>query len=110
VGFQKAKEICFFGDKVTAQQAYELGLVNKVLPRKELIPYARKQALRLVPPQGPSRAINLMKKTMHAHFIDILEKTLDLENKGLRKMFRTKDFRESMNSLKEKRKPIFIGR
>ena len=110
VGFQKAKEICFFGDKVTAQQAYELGLVNKVLPREELIPYARKQAMRLIPPQGPSRSINLMKKTMHAYFIDILERTLDLENKGLRKMFRTKDFSESMNSLKEKRKPTFIGR
>jgi len=110
VGFQKAKEICFFGDKVTAQKAYELGLVNKVLPREELIPYAREQALRLVPPQGPSLSINLMKKTMHAYFIDILDRTLDLENKGLRKMFRTKDFNESMNSLKQKRKPIFIGR
>ena len=110
VGFQKAKEICFFGDKMTAQKAYELGLVNKVLPREELIPYAREQALRLVPPQGPSLSINLMKKTMHAYFIDILDRTLDLENKGLRKMFRSKDFTESMNSLKQKRKPIFIGK
>ena len=110
VGFQKAKEICFFGDKVSAQQAYEIGLVNKVLPREELIPYARKQAMRLIPPQGPSKALNLMKKTMHTYFIDILERTLDLENKGLRKMFRTKDFFESMSSLKEKRKPVFIGK
>jgi enoyl-CoA hydratase/carnithine racemase len=47
---------------------------------------------------------------MHAYFIDILDKTLDLENKGLRKMFRSKDFNESMRALKEKRDPIFIGR
>ncbi|MFW9949464.1 MAG: enoyl-CoA hydratase-related protein, partial [Candidatus Thorarchaeota archaeon] len=110
VGFQKAKEICFFGDKITAQKAFELGLVNKVLPREELIPYAREQALKLIPPQGPSLSIKLMKKTMHAYFIDILDKTLDLENKGLRKSFRTKDFNESMTALKEKRNPIFIGR
>jgi len=84
--------------------------VNKVLPNEELIPYAREQALRLIPPQGPSLSIKLMKKTMHAYFIDILDKTLDLENKGLRKMFRSKDFNESMRALKEKRDPVFIGR
>jgi enoyl-CoA hydratase/carnithine racemase len=110
VGFQKAKEICFFGEKITAQKAYELGLINKILPREELLPYARKQALKLIPPNGPSLSIRLMKKTMHAYFIPILEQTLDLENKGLRKTFRSKDFMESMNALKQKRDPHFIGR
>ena len=109
VGFQKAKEICFFGDKISAQKALELGLVNKVLPKEELIAFALEQAMRLIPPQGPSLSLKLMKKTMHAYFIDILDKTLDLENKNLRKSFRTKDFNESMKSLKEKRKPDFIG-
>lgn len=109
VGFQKAKELLYFGEKIHAQEAYELGLVNKVLPREELIPYAREQALRLIPPKGPSLSIKLMKKTMHAYFLDIIGKTLDLENRGLRKSFTTYDFRESMNALKEKREPIFKG-
>ena len=74
------------------------------------MPYAREQALRLIPPKGPSKSIELMKKTMHSYFIDILERTLDLENKGLRKAFRTKDFKESMNALKEKRDAVFIGK
>jgi len=110
VGFQKAKEICFYGDKITAQKAYELGLVNKVLPSEELIPFAREQALKLIPPRGPSLSLKLMKKTMHAYFKDILEKILDLENRALRKTFTSKDFNESMKALKEKRDPIFIGR
>jgi len=110
LGFQKAKEICYFGDKITAQKAYDLGLVNKVLPKNELIPYAREQALKLIPPIGPTQSIKLMKKTMHSYFIDILDRTLDLENKGLRKTFRSKDFNESMNALKEKRDPVFIGK
>jgi len=110
IGFQKAKEICYFGKEVTAQEAYELGLVNKVLPLDELLPYAREQALRLIPPKGPSLSIKLMKKTMHAYFTDILSRTLDLENKALRKLFTSKDFRESMDALKEKRDPIFVGR
>jgi enoyl-CoA hydratase/carnithine racemase len=110
VGFQKAKEICYFGDKITAQKAFELGLINKILPPDELIPYAREQDLRLIPPKGSTLSLKLMKKTMHAYFKDILERTLDLENKALRKAFTSKDFNESMKALKEKREPIFIGR
>ncbi|MFX1589756.1 MAG: enoyl-CoA hydratase/isomerase family protein, partial [Promethearchaeota archaeon] len=71
IGFQKAKELIYFGGKVTAQEAYQLGLVNKVLPKDELIPFAREQALRLIPPKGPSLSIKLMKKTMHNYYKDI---------------------------------------
>jgi len=110
VGFQKAKEICYFGKKITAQKAHEIGLVNKILPSEELIPYTRKQALKLIPPKGASLSLKLMKKTMHAYFRDILERTLDLENRGLRKTFTSKDFNESMKAIKEKRDPVFIGR
>ena len=110
VGFQKAKEILYFGQKLTAQESYELGIANKVLPKEELIPYAREQALKLIPPKGPSLAIKLMKKTMHSYFREILDKTLDLENRALRKAFASYDFKESMMALKEKRDPIFKGR
>ncbi|MFX0070340.1 MAG: enoyl-CoA hydratase/isomerase family protein [Candidatus Hermodarchaeota archaeon] len=110
VGFQKAKEIFYFGKKVTAKEAYELGIANKVLPNDELMAYAREQALRLVPPKGPSLSLKLMKKTMHAYFKDILSNTLDLENRSLRKTFASHDFREAMDALKEKRDVTFIGR
>jgi enoyl-CoA hydratase/carnithine racemase len=110
IGFQKAKEILYFGHKITAQDAYELGIVNKVLQKEELIPYAREQALKLIPPKGPSLSLKLIKKTMHAYFKEILDRTLDLENKALRKTFTSKDFNESMKALKEKRDPFFIGR
>jgi enoyl-CoA hydratase/carnithine racemase len=110
IGFHKAKEIFYFGNKVTAQEAYDLGLINKVLPNEELIPYAREQALRLIPPKGPSLSIKLMKNTIHAYFKDILTRTLDLENKALRKLFASHDFRESMQALKDKRDAVFIGK
>jgi enoyl-CoA hydratase/carnithine racemase len=110
LGFQKAKELIFFGDKITAQQAYDLGLVNKVLPPEKLIPFSREQALKLIPPKAPSVSIKLMKKTMHRYFKEIIFDTLDLENKGLNKLFTTKDFLESMKALKKKRDPVFIGK
>ena len=110
IGFQRTKEICYFGEKVIAQRALELGLVNKVLPNDELMEYTREQALRLIPPKGPSLSIKLMKKTMHAYFREILSHTLDLENKALRKTFASKDFKEAMSALEEKRETKFVGK
>ena len=110
IGFQKAKELFYLGDKLTAQEAEKLGLINKVLPPDELMPYAREQALRLIPPKGPSVSIKLMKKTIHAYFREIIEKQLDLENKRWIKTIISKDFGESLKALKEKRDPIFIGK
>ena len=110
IGFQKTKELLYFGKKITAQEAYELGLVNKVLSKEELMPFVREQALRLIPPKGPSLSLKLMKKTMHNYFTDIFSRTLDLENEALRTLLKTHDFRESLKALIQKRDPTFKGK
>ena len=110
VGFQKAKEILYFGEKIYAKEAEKLGLINKSVPPEELMAFVRKKAERLIPPKGPSTALKLMKRTMHAYFRDILSNTLDKENEALQAAFKTHDFRESTKSLKEKRDPIFKGK
>ncbi len=110
LGFQKAKELIFFGDKMTAQEVYELGLINKVLPKGELMPYARKQAERLIPPKGPSLSLKWMKRALHRPLIDLISNQLDLENKALGKLATSADFRESLKALKEKRDAVFKGK
>ncbi len=110
LGFQKAKEIFYFGDKISANEAEKLGLVNKVLPPDELLDYAREQALKLIPPKAPYMAIKLMKKTMHDYFKDIVSRTLDLENEGYKAAIKTHDFRESTKALSQKREPVFKGK
>jgi len=110
IGFQKAKELFYFGERMTALEVERLGIINKVVPANQLIQYAKEQALRLIPPQGPSLSIKHMKKTMHAYFKEIMEKQLDLENRGWVKTLISEDFNESLNALKEKRDPIFIGK
>lgn len=110
IGFKKAKELLYFGDKITAQDAEKLGLINKVLSPDELMPYARQQALRLIPPKSPSLALKLMKKSIHAYYRDIIEKQCDLENKHWAKCVRSRDFYESLEALKEKRDSIFQGK
>ena len=110
LGFQKTKELLYFGKKIIAEEAEQLGFVNKVVSSSELMSYAREQARRLIPPKGPSLSIRLMKKTMHEYFKNILPQTLDLENEGLRALFKTHDFRAATKSLITKKEPIFKGK
>jgi 2-(1,2-epoxy-1,2-dihydrophenyl)acetyl-CoA isomerase len=110
IGIKKAKEMFYFGDRMTAHDAERLNLVNKVLPSEELMPFARDQALRLIPPKGPSQAIKLIKKTIHMYFRNIIETQLDLENKMWIKAIRSMDFGESLKALKQKRDPSFLGK
>mgnify|MGYP006287586485 CR=1 FL=1 len=110
VGFQRAKEILYFGDKIDAQKALELGFINEVVPKDKLMAHVRSVAQQLIPPNGPSVSLKFMKKLMHDYFRPILERQLTMENESLQETLRTRDFRESTIALKEKREPKFKGR
>lgn len=110
IGFQKAKEIIYFGEKIHAQQLFELGLVNSVLPHEELLPYAKEMALKLIPPGGAGLAIKRAKRALHKPLMDAVTEALDMENKGLNRTFSTSDFMEAMTARKEKRAPVFQGK
>jgi enoyl-CoA hydratase/carnithine racemase len=110
LGLQRAKELVYFGRKVSAQTAVDWGLVNAVVPHDRLMPFAREQALQLVPPGGPAFAIKRMKRTFHRPYIEALNQALDLENEGLNDCFKTADFAEALTARIEKRDPRFTGR
>lgn len=109
IGFQRAKEIMFFAQRITAQELYDLGLANKVLPHDRLMPYARERALKLIPPQGAEYAIRLAKRALHKPLLEAVTTALDMENKGLNEAFTTADFMEALKARKEKRIPVFKG-
>jgi len=109
IGFQRAKEIMYFSERVSAQELYDLGLINKVLPHDQLLPHAREMALRLIPPRGAWWAIRQCKRTLHEPFIQAVTKALDLENEGLNKAFTSADFAEALTARMEKRPPAFRG-
>jgi len=110
VGFQRAKEIIFFGEKLPSSKLYDMGLVNKVLPHDELIPYAKKMALKLIPPQGAGLATRLAKQAFHKPLIEAITKALDIENEGLNKTIASADFWEALAARQEKREPVFKGK
>lgn len=110
IGFQRAKEIMYFGEKLTARDLHELGLVNRVLPHDELLPYAREAALRLIPPRGAPLAVKRTKRALHQPLLEAVNRALDLENEGLNINFGTEDFREAVTARIERRPPVFKGR
>jgi 2-(1,2-epoxy-1,2-dihydrophenyl)acetyl-CoA isomerase len=63
VGLQKAKELVFFGDDLSAADAERIGLVNKVVPGSELQAAAGEWARRLA--QGPTRTIGFAKRLLN---------------------------------------------
>ena len=110
LGMQKTKELFFFGEKLGARELLEYGMVNKVLPHDELLPYAREMALKLVLPHGAPLAVRWTKKVMHQPLIEAMTAALDRENEMLNRAFGTADFIEAINSRIQKRDPVFQGK
>lgn len=109
IGLQRTKEIMFFGERLSAERLYDLGLVNRVLPHGELLQFAREQTCKLIPPQGAGLAVRLSKEILHNPMIEAVSRALDRENEGLNRGFGTSDFMEALNARMEKRDPQFSG-
>jgi enoyl-CoA hydratase/carnithine racemase len=110
LGFQKAKEILFFPERISAKSALELGLCSRVVTHDELLAYTRSQAEKLIPPGGASQAIRAMKHCMHEPRVAELSAALDLENEALSKLFPAPDFAEALAARMERRPPVFTGK
>lgn len=109
LGLQKAKEILYFGKKITSRELYRLGLINGVVPHKKLLSHVKSQVLQLIPPLGPGLAVKMTKKVLHAPVIDSIRKTLDRENRFLGKAVLTEDFKEFVRAYSIKRLPNYKG-
>lgn len=109
VGFQRAKEIFFFGEKLPASTLYDMGLVNEVVAHEELLAHAKQMALKLIPPLGAWLAARLAKKALHGPLIEAVTRALDAENEGLNQTIASADFWEAIAARKEKREPVFKG-
>src|SRR5438876_2514053 len=66
VGPQRAKEIMFFGDDLSAADAHTYGIANRVLPGADLLAAAEEWASRLS--RGPSKTIAMTKSLLNRSF------------------------------------------
>lgn len=102
IGKGKAKELIFTCDKIDANEAYRVGLVNKVVPQGELMQYCQKMAQRIL--RNGSYAIALAKQVIEKGSDTDLDTGLILEAQAFGLSFASNDKKEGMSAFLEKRK------
>ncbi|WP_406126006.1 enoyl-CoA hydratase/isomerase family protein [Streptomyces canus] len=108
LGPQRAKELMFFGEALTAREAERLGLVNRVLEDEELTKTAREWAGRLV--TGPTRALALTKQLVNASLDSDRATAFAAEAAAQEINMTTEDAQEGVASFVERRSPEYRGR
>ncbi|MFF4254235.1 enoyl-CoA hydratase/isomerase family protein [Streptomyces sp. NPDC001663] len=108
VGPQRAKELMFFGDALSASDAERLGLVNRVAPDAELDKTAREWAQRLA--AGPTRALALTKQLVNASLDSDRATAFAAEAAAQEINMTTEDAQEGVRSFVERRSPEYKGR
>src|SRR6266851_919439 len=108
VGKLRAKEIIFTGDMVDAKQALEIGLVNAVLPRGELMAHCRKVAEKIAT-RGPL-AVARAKRLVERGYDIPLRAANRQEAETFALLFDTQDRAEGMRAFLEKRPARFVGK
>ena len=105
VGYQRAAEKLMLGEPFSAQEALEMGFVNKVLPLDELLPYAQQVAAKIV--ALPAASIRVTKRLMKANQpAEVNAKMLE-ENKHFAAMLNGPEAKEAFMAFFQKRKPDF---
>ncbi|RJR41306.1 MAG: hypothetical protein C4576_18065 [Desulfobacteraceae bacterium] len=103
-----ACEMLFTGKTIDAQEAYRIGLVNKVVPAEMLLPEAKKLAQAIC--DAAPLAVQTAKECMVRGLGISLEEGLRLEDDMQSYIMSTRDFEEGMTAFREKRKPKYIGK
>jgi len=107
IGHAKALELAVLGEKVTANQALDLGLVTKVIAEDVWEQEVQAFAERLA--SMPTKAIGLIKRYMNESWHASFENYLEKEAHGQRIAGLTADHKEGVRAFLEKRKPQFKG-
>ncbi|MEU6351532.1 enoyl-CoA hydratase-related protein [Streptomyces sp. NPDC047072] len=108
IGPQRAKELMFFGDALSAADAERLGLVNRVVPDGELEKTAREWATRLA--AGPTRTLALTKHLVNASLDSDRATAFAAEATAQEINMTTADAQEGLASFVERRTPEYRGR
>jgi 2-(1,2-epoxy-1,2-dihydrophenyl)acetyl-CoA isomerase len=108
VGTAKARELYFLSDRIDAQEALRLGIVNQVAPREKLRDEARTLAQRLA--AGPPLAYRYMKRNLNLALTLSERELLDLEAEAMTRTGATEDFRNAAAAFLAKKTPTFEGR
>ncbi len=108
IGVGRAKELLYTGDPIDAQEAYRVGLANKVVPVESLMEEAKNMAAKIL--ERPGFALQITKMVVNEGMNMDIQSALDHEARCFEILFSTEDQKEGMKAFVEKRKPEFKNR
>jgi 2-(1,2-epoxy-1,2-dihydrophenyl)acetyl-CoA isomerase len=107
IGFQKASALMMLGDKISATEALQMGMIYKVFEENIFEEESKKIAETLS--QMPTKTLGYLKQALNNSLNNNLEKQLLQEDELQQKAAATKDYTEGVHAFMQKRKPNFIG-
>lgn len=108
VGKVRAMEMVLTGDFIDAQEALQMGLINKVVPVELYLSEALKLAQKIA--EKSPIAVQMAKESVLKSFEMPLQEALSFERKNFYLLFATQDQKEGMSAFVEKRKANFVGK
>lgn len=108
IGLTRAKQMLLLGDKVSATDAADWGLIHRAVRPTELDNVTEELLTRLA--AGPTVALGLAKQAIHYGQHATLSQSMTQELFDLELSCRTRDFKEGLAAFRERRPPQFDGR
>jgi 2-(1,2-epoxy-1,2-dihydrophenyl)acetyl-CoA isomerase len=107
-GTARAMGMALLGEKISAEQAADWGLIWKSVPDAELMVQARAMARHFA--AAPTKGLALTKQALHASAANTLTEQLALEARMMSELGRSADYREGVSAFLDKRAPRFEGK
>ena len=104
-GYQRAAEKLLLGEPFDASEAERMGLVNRVLPAEELMPFVHTQLTKLA--ALPSESLRVTKQLMKVDLQTPVDAAMLTEMQHFMRMLNGPDAKEAFAAFFEKRKPVF---